>query len=676
MLTSGTAGPLTSGTAGSAEVFGHYRLDVLLGGGATGVVFRAFDTRHDRMVALKRLDPHLAADEEYRARFRREAALAATLREPHIIPIHDYGEIDGRLFVDMRLVEGVDLARLLRRAPLSPVRAVDVVSQIADALDAAHAEDLVHRDVKPSNILLVGDVDRAARRGFGYLVDLCVAWPLDRSAATGPEISPPAGCYLAPESCLDGRCDRRADVFALACVLYECLVGRPAFPVGGVCDLRGGSPQPRPPRPSQLRPGLPPRLDGILARGMAEDPGQRYPSAGALAAAARAVLADHVADGPTVPVPVRPEPTRAVPGPPSAPGAAAVPRPVDGRAVPGHPPGRRVGEARSRRRRRVGIAGGVVLVAALAALAVLVPVLLRDTFVEVARVRVGLTPADVVLSPGGRLAYVANLGDDTVSVVDTATHTVVGEPIAVGDGPNTLALTGDGTRLYVSNTRSDSVTVVDTATRRAAATVAVGAFPDAIVLSPDGKRLYVGNAEADSVSVIDTATDAVVGRSIAVGRSPYGMGISPDGGTLYVSGFDSDEVTAVDTKANAVAWRTAVGDGPLNVAVDRDGARVYVVNTLDDTITIVDPATRSAAPGAITVGTRPIGIVLSPDARTLYVTERDADRVSAVSTASHSRGGSVEPGKGPVAMAVAGDRLYVVSEISGELTVLRAGPPG
>jgi YVTN family beta-propeller protein len=178
------------------------------------------------------------------------------------------------------------------------------------------------------------------------------------------------------------------------------------------------------------------------------------------------------------------------------------------------------------------------------------------------------------------------------------------------------------------------------------------------------------------VSVIDTATDAVVGRSIAVGRNPYGMGISPDGGTLYVSGFDSDEVTAVDTKANAVAWRTAVGDGPLNLAVDRDGSRVYVVNTLDDTISIVDPATRSAAPGAIAVGAKPIGIVLSPDARTLYVTERDADRVSAVSTASRTVGGSVEPGKGPVAMAVAGDRLYVVSEISGELTVLRTGPPG
>jgi serine/threonine-protein kinase len=628
-----------------AAAFGHYRPEVLLGRGPTGEVFRAFDTRRERLVALKRLLPHLTADEEYRARFEREVGLAATLREPHIIPVHDYGEIDGRLFIDMRLVEGVDLATVLRRAPLSPARAVDVVSQLADGLDAAHAEGLVHRDVKPSNVLLVGDADRAAGRGFVYLVDLGVASALGGAAASGSAPTGPMGRYPAPECRFGGRPDRRADVYALACMLDECLSGPPG-PAGT-----------SPGRPSHRRAGPQSRLGDVVARGMAEDPGQRHASAGRFAAEARAAL---LSDETVSLVPARP-----------------VPR-LRGHAIPLDPPARpgRTGDASAPRTGGRGprpgrIAGITALVAAFAALALLAPSLLPDPVAEIARLRVGLTPADVVVSPDRRSAYVANLGDDTVSVVDTMSHTVVGQPIAVGDGPNTLALSGDGGRLYVSNTRSDSVTVIDTAAARAVATVDVGAFPDGIVLSPDGRRLYVGNAKSDTVSVVDTATARVVGRPIPVGRRPYGMGISPDGSTLYVSGFDSDEVVAVDTAANTVTWRTRVGDGPLNVAVARDGTRVYVVDTLAGTVTVVDAVARRALPDAIGVGRKPIGIALSADAGTLYVAERDGDSVRVIATASRAVGDPIEPGKGPVAMTIAGDRLYVVSEISGELTVLQ-----
>ncbi len=135
--------------------FGRYRLIGLLGQGGMGQVYRAYDTATDRVVALKVLPPHLVEDPMFQQRFRREAHTAASLSDPHVIPIHSYGEIDGRLYVDMRLIEGRDLGAVLTQGgPMSPARAVPIIEQAAEALDAAHAVRLVHRDVKPSNILL------------------------------------------------------------------------------------------------------------------------------------------------------------------------------------------------------------------------------------------------------------------------------------------------------------------------------------------------------------------------------------------------------------------------------------------------------------------------------------------------------------------------------------------
>ena len=148
--------------------FGKYRLMALLGRGGMGEVWRAFDTATDRIVALKVLPAHLADDETFQTRFRREARAAAGLSEPHVVPIHGYGEIDGRLYVDMRLIVGRDLETVLREGPLDPARAVMIVEQVASALHAAHQIGLLHRDVKPSNILLT-DAD------FAYLIDFGIA---------------------------------------------------------------------------------------------------------------------------------------------------------------------------------------------------------------------------------------------------------------------------------------------------------------------------------------------------------------------------------------------------------------------------------------------------------------------------------------------------------------------
>jgi serine/threonine-protein kinase len=265
--------------------FGPYRIERLIARGGMGEVLRARDTRLDRVVALKVLSPHLAADQEFRERFRREAHSAARLREPHIVPIHSFGEIDGRLYLDMQLVEGEDLAtRLSTRGPMDPAEAVDVVGQIAQALAAAHAEGLVHRDVKPSNILLNPS-------GFAYLVDFGIARSQEAATGlTGTGAAIGTLDYMAPERFTGARPDHRVDVYALACVLHQCLTATKPFAATTAASLLNAHLNQPPPRPSRLRPGTPPALDGVVARGMAKSPDDRYPTAAALAAGARAAV--------------------------------------------------------------------------------------------------------------------------------------------------------------------------------------------------------------------------------------------------------------------------------------------------------------------------------------------------------------------------------------------------
>ncbi|SHG88994.1 serine/threonine-protein kinase [Geodermatophilus nigrescens] len=280
--------------------FGPYRVLGELGRGGMGAVLRAHDDEHERDVAIKVLHPAWAADEGYRERFRREARIAARLNEPHVIPIHRFGEIDGQLFLDMRLVEGEDLASLLRRGGrLAPARAVDVVGQVARALDAAHAGGLVHRDVKPSNVLLVGRGDggdllrSAPGEDFCYLADFGIARTTE---GTGPALTSTGTAvgsteYMAPERFSSATLDARADVYSLACVLFEALTGRRVFPAAEPVALMAAHMHEPPPPPSALAPGIPPALDGVVLRGLAKDRDQRWPTAGAMAAAARAALA-------------------------------------------------------------------------------------------------------------------------------------------------------------------------------------------------------------------------------------------------------------------------------------------------------------------------------------------------------------------------------------------------
>lgn len=305
----------------TGETFGPYRLESFLGRGGMGEVWRAVDTSQgDRVVALKVLRADLSGDDGLADRFRRESKLAGRLSGPNIVPIHRYGEHNGQLYIDMPLIDGIDMAKLLKRdGPLPRARAVGIVAQAAKALAVAHRAGLVHRDVKPTNIMVSDDGDDHV-----YLIDFGIVRAIDatRLSLSGALVGTPA--YMAPEQ-FTGAGDHRADVWSLGCVLREALTGTRPFAKGNPLV----SPAPR---PSDLRPGIPPALDDVVATALAKGPGQRYQAVTDLAAAARQALAtapDHWAPQTTVltdPAAARPAPRVAVPPDPApAPDRSAPP---------------------------------------------------------------------------------------------------------------------------------------------------------------------------------------------------------------------------------------------------------------------------------------------------------------------------------------------------------------
>ena len=267
--------------------FGRYRLVELLGRGGMGEVWRAYDTTARRVVALKVLLASWASDPKFQQRFLREAYAAAALTDPHVVPIHNFGEIDGRLYVDMRLVEGRDLDAVVAEGPLDATRAVMIVEQVASALNAAHKVGLVHRDIKPSNILLT-------ENDFAYLIDFGIAKAAEETRLTGTGGVVGSWAYMAPER-FDTDADWRADIYALACVLHECLTGDRPFGGDELARQYTAHKFTPPPQPSVVRPGVPASLDEVIAKGMAKDPEQRYQSGPELAAAARAALTAPIA---------------------------------------------------------------------------------------------------------------------------------------------------------------------------------------------------------------------------------------------------------------------------------------------------------------------------------------------------------------------------------------------
>ncbi|OBA88215.1 protein kinase [Mycobacteriaceae bacterium 1482268.1] len=270
-----------------ATPFGQYQLQELIGRGGMGEVYKAFDTRTDRTVALKVLPPHLAKDAVFQQRFRRESQAAAGINEPHVVPIHSFGEIDDRLYLDMRLIDGRNLATMLegddgKKRPLRPTLAVSIIEQVAAALDAAHELGLIHRDVKPSNILVT-------KNEFAYLIDFGLARTAGQQGLTTAGSTLGTMAYMSPERFEGGEIDTRSDVYALSCVLYECLTGSRPYPVDSLEEQIAKHISAPAPKPSAINPKLA-AFDDVIEKGMAKKPNRRYRTAGELASAARRAL--------------------------------------------------------------------------------------------------------------------------------------------------------------------------------------------------------------------------------------------------------------------------------------------------------------------------------------------------------------------------------------------------
>jgi len=267
---------------------GDYRIEAVLGRGGMGVVYRAMQLSLERTVALKVISPALAADPEFRRRFERECRLAASIEHPNVVPVYGAGEEDGQLYVTMRYVEGTDLAALLLgTGALPPRRACRIVAGVAAALDAAHARGLVHRDVKPANVLLVPHEDEDQV----YLTDFGVAKHLAASAsltATGEVLG--TLDYIAPEQIEGLGATARSDVYALGCLLFQVLTGRVPFPHDTPTAKIAAHLTAAPPAPSMAGP-TPPSLDAVVLRAMAKRPEERFPTAGELGRAALAAVA-------------------------------------------------------------------------------------------------------------------------------------------------------------------------------------------------------------------------------------------------------------------------------------------------------------------------------------------------------------------------------------------------
>ena len=536
--------------------FGRYSLTELLGRGGMGEVWRAYDTGTQRVVALKILPAEISHDEVFQERFRREAHAAARLSSPHLIPIHTYGEINGRLFVDMRLVEGRDLQSVLSHGPLAPVRAVHIIEQVAKALHVAHRGGLLHRDVKPSNILLDDD-------DFAYLIDFGIARATGELSLTTADEVIGTSFYMAPERFGTAQIDARSDIYSLACVLYECLTAQHPFPGYSLERQINHHLATPPPRPSNTNPGLPGSLDTVIAIGMAKDPGERYDSAVELARAAR----DALATSPEHDASVAPTMARPVPNEFSDPGrkSAAIRPP----ATTGPPP------RAWWRRKSVVISAAVVLIVGIAAI-VAVTTLSPDRgeYHQVVLPFTGLRdPQGLSVDSGG-----------TVYVGDTE-HNRVLALFAGSTAPAVLPFQGLSHPTGVSADHGGTVYVNDAGNRRVLVLPAGSTTQITLPFTDLGNPTGLSVDSSRTVYVTDTAKNRVVALFAGSNKQielpftglsdPTGLVVS-SGGTVYVADGGNNRVLVLPAGSKTQATVPFTGlRQPGGVTLDSEGA-VYV----------------------------------------------------------------------------------------------------
>jgi YVTN family beta-propeller protein len=609
--------------------FAGYRVVSLVGRGGMGVVYRATDLSLERPVALKLIAPELAEDERFRARFLREPRLAASLDHPNVVPIYEAGEHEGQLYLAMRFVEGSDLKSVLEReGRLPPERALAVLAQVAGALDAAHKRALVHRDVKPANVLL-------DEEGHAYMTDFGITKQVGgASTDTGRVVG--TLDYLAPEQIRGEPVDGRTDCYALACVLYECLAGAPPFRRATEAETLWAHMQGEPaPLPAHRG------LDPVLRKALAKEQDDRYATCGALIDAAADAL-----------------------------GLGQAPR------------ARRPSVLR--RRGRVLLGAGLVLLAVAIAAAILSltalvaggasdTIAVRPNSVAVIdpgenrvvdTIRVDENPGPVALGAG--ILWVLNLDSETVSRIDPRSRRLVATQ-GIGRAASNLAASpeevwvlaecfsgGRGLLIHLYTARSGGVDLTeeyplgpagDDAEPRALqfATVAgcglAAAGRSAWVtpsVSPglarfdydpavEGSRrvwslplprapvavavgyesVWAVDPERDLVRQVDADSGEVL-RSVRAGKNPVAVATGAD--SVWVANSGDGSVSRIDPRTDVVRRSISVGESPAAVAVG--AGSVWVANGADGTVSRIDPRTDEVIE-TIPVGHRPQGIAVA-----------------------------------------------------------------
>ena len=599
---------------GAGSEVGPYRIETLLGQGGMGVVYRARDPRLDRLVALKLLSPELSHDQRFRARFERESRLAASIDHGGIVPIYEAGDADGLLYIAMRYVEGSDLAQLLRQeGPLEPARALDLVGQLADALDAAHTRGLIHRDVKPSNAL----VGREGSRERVYLADFGLTKTSGAESVTASAQVMGTVAYMAPEVIRGDEPRASADLYALGCVLFECLTGEVPFPGTNAAAVIYGHLETPPPRVRDRAPGLPAALDGVLARSLAKDPGERFESGAAMMDAARAALGGAAASRR-----IRRPPWRFVAG------AVAIVAVVAVAALVLRPKGDdRVAAIRTD------------------ALALIDP---GDRSLR-AQVALDGPPSAVAVAPGA--VWVAGDRDGTVSRVDAATHTVR-QTVTVGHGPSALAADRGG--VWVANRQDGTLSRISAATNAIVDTIPAGSPSGVCLLDGD---VWVAGATAGAVLRIDPGTRRP--REVATGVNA--LGIACGDGALWVVG-DNGQLAQISPATNSVLRTVDVGAGASTVAYGEGGA--WVANLINGTVSRVDPQ-RGVVTATVSLGADAEPVALATGGGAVWVADRHSQMLDRIDPARAALVQRLPLGNEPSAVAVVDGRLWAAVSATG-----------
>jgi YVTN family beta-propeller protein len=596
---------------GTEADFSDYRIEALVGRGGMGVVYRAYDVRLKRNVALKLVAPEYASDERFRDRFLAETERAASLEHPAVVPIYDAGEVDGRLYLAMRFVEGTDLRRLLTmESRLEDARALAILARVADALDTAHSRGLVHRDVKPSNILL-------DEREHPYLADFGLTRRLDDPASPGAGLSAGTPAYVAPEQIRGEAVDGRADQYALACMLVECITGAPPFRRASDVALLYAHLEENPAPTGKA-------LDPVVARALSKDPARRYESCGELVLAAREALG--------------------------------------------------ITEQRSR---TWPLAAAVITVAVIGA-ALLAFLLIRadgtrspETTGRLVRIdpssnspvdtmTVGNEPRSLAIGRSG--VWVANREDATLWRVDPRTGDVELRVSAQGT-PAEIAV--DAARVYVAAGPVEAkIAVIDPATgqQQDLFPIARGSFFGSPSVAATGSEVWVATGDRQ-VGRLNLLTGILVDPIVlpqppAERADAMFSGIAVGAGSVWVVGDILDHTMwRIDRSSGRLAATIPLPFAPTDVAAGL-GA-VWVTSRLDDTVSRIEPSTNEIT-ATIPVGRGASGVATG--AGSVWVAQSTDGTVARMDPATldvHT----IDVEGYPADVAASGDAVWVASQV-------------